>query len=85
MALRTKASETQRSPIAPEGELVDLVDLCSRLEARLLTDERQISDARRRGEATSVQEVAWIRMLRRYERVCDLLATGESVEHASAA
>jgi hypothetical protein len=85
MAVPKRASTTEHTPKSPRGELVDLVDLCSRLEDRLLADERDIGEARARGDDTSLQEASWIRMLHRYERVCDLLATGESTEHASAA
>jgi len=58
------------------GELVDLGELCSKLEARLLQEELEISELRARGEDTSSQEALWIRMLHRYERVCDLLTSG---------
>ena len=76
MALPMTSSSSRRRINAPMGELVDLRELCPKLEARLLQDELEISELRARGEDTSSQEELWIRMLHRYERVCDLLASG---------
>ncbi|MFN0073753.1 MAG: hypothetical protein ACKVVP_19910 [Chloroflexota bacterium] len=73
MALPNTASTEHWLDRAPQGELVDLVELCARLESRLHTEERQLSDARERGESTTSREATWIRMLHRYERLCDLL------------
>jgi hypothetical protein len=85
MALLMTASKVHTPRVSPRGDVVDLGELCSRLEDRLLSDEHEISEMRLRGEDTSARESAWIRMLRRYERVCDLLATHAPVEQASAA
>ena len=67
------------------GELVDLVELCSKLEARLQSEERELSALRTRGEDTSRQEAEWIRMLHRYARVCDLLGSVPAQESSSPA
>ena len=85
MALQITASNNVVSHVSPRGEVVDLSELCSRLEDRLLVEEREISELRDRGEDVSVQEAGWIRMLRRYERVSDLLMIGQANEHATAA
>ena len=85
MALQITASNSVVSHVSPRGEVVDLSELCSRLEDRLLVEEREISELRERGGDVSAQEAAWIRMLRRYERVCDLLMIGQAEEHATAA
>jgi hypothetical protein len=85
MALQMTASDVTGSGLSPRGEVVDLAELCSRLEDRLLVEERELSELRDRGEDVSAQEVDWIRMLRRYERVCDLLRIRREDEHASAA
>ena len=79
------ASTNRRSEQAPMGELVDLVELCSKLEARLFSEERELSALRDQGVDTSNQEAGWVRMLHRYERVCDLLASGPAAESSSAA
>jgi hypothetical protein len=85
MALQMTASDVTGSGLSPRGEVVDLAELCSRLEDRLLVEERELSELRDRGEDVSAQEVDWIRMLQRYERVCDLLRIRREDEHASAA
>jgi len=85
MALPMTSSRSRRRVNPPLGELVDLRELCSKLEARLLQEEREISELRSRGEDTSSQEELWIRMLHRYERVCDLLASGTQSEPQPAA
>ncbi|HEX3245996.1 MAG TPA: hypothetical protein VHX16_11385 [Chloroflexota bacterium] len=79
------ASTSRRTSRTPMGELVDLVALCSKLEARLHMEERELSALRSRGEDTSRQEAEWIRMLHRYERVCDLLGTAPAQESSPAA
>ena len=85
MALPKTAANVNKPQVSPRGQLVDLADLCRKLEDRLLVDERDISKMRSRGDDTSEREVSWIRMLRRYERVCDLLAASVPAEQASAA
>jgi hypothetical protein len=85
MALSTIASRNHASRAPTQGELVDLAQLCNKLEDMLLREEGVISAMRERGEDTSSQEQVWIRVLRRYERVCDLLTMEVDARHASAA
>jgi hypothetical protein len=85
MALPMTSSRSRRRVNPPMGELVDLRELCSKLEGRLLQEEREISELRSRGEDTSSQEELWIRMLHRYERVYDLLASGTQSDPQPAA
>ena len=85
MMAPTSAPTRRGSTRAPMGELVNLVELCSKLEARLHSEERELSALRTRGEDTSGQEADWIRMLHRYERVCDLLGPAPAQESSPAA
>jgi hypothetical protein len=85
MALPMAASSAHTPLISVQGQVVDLVDLCSKLEDRLFSEEHAIAAMRARGDDTSVREAAWVRVLRRYERVCDLLAADSGHEHATAA
>src|SRR3954454_15601342 len=50
MALPMTSSSSRRRVNPPMGELVDLGELCSKLEARLLHEELEISELRARGE-----------------------------------
>lgn len=59
---------------AEHGDNLDLVGLRVRLEIRLLAEERELAHARSRAESVSDREARWISNLRRYERLCDLLA-----------
>lgn len=54
--------------------VVSLPRLRDELEARLTIEERNLSAARERGEDVALREREWVRALRRYERLCDLLA-----------
>lgn len=58
----------------PAGTVVDLGELRARLEGRLESSERELFDARINGKPLASAEEEWVRTLRRYERLCDLLA-----------
>jgi hypothetical protein len=66
-------SQTEIHPRSA-GTLVDLEELRARLEQRLEHGERELSAVRNSGNASATGEVEWVRTLRRYERLCDLLA-----------
>ena len=72
LAMIPSAEREGRS--AERGDIVDLMGLRVRLEIRLLAEERELAHARSRAESIADREARWISNLRRYERLCDLLA-----------